>query len=110
MLLKKLSHDIVFVLQLGFQLFDLLVLGIFLAFDIMAVWLALEDNGFFFEEQFLQLVELDSMDFVSTNAETGTPSIRCSLTIAIFCAGVKNLRFDIAVLPFENLLNSSKCF
>jgi hypothetical protein len=78
------------------------ILGVFMSFDIMAVWLAFKDNGSFFEEQLLPVVELDGMDFVLfTNADTGTPSIKCSLTIAIFCAGVKNLRFDIAVLPFR---------
>jgi hypothetical protein len=35
---------------------------------------------------------------------------RCSLTIAILRACVKNLRFDIAVHPFEIPLNSSTRF
>lgn len=43
---------------------DFLILGVFLLFDIMAVWHALKDNGSFFEEQLLPLVELDGMDLL----------------------------------------------
>ena len=64
MLLQQLGHDIVFLLQFGFEMLDFLILGVFLSFDVMAVWLAFKDNGSFFEEQLLPLVELDGMDFV----------------------------------------------
>ena len=50
MLLQKLSHNIVLLLKLCFELLDFLVFGVFLAFDIMAVWLAFKDNGSFVKE------------------------------------------------------------
>lgn len=64
MLLQKLSHNIVLLLKLCFELLDFLVFGVFLAFDIMAVWLAFKDSGSFVKELFLPLVVLDGMDFV----------------------------------------------
>jgi hypothetical protein len=89
MFLQQFSHDIILLLDLGFELLDLLVLCRFLSLDVVGVWFSLEDDSAFFKELLLPLTRVD----------TGTPSSRCSLTIAIFCSGVKNLRFDIAVLP-----------
>ena len=56
MLLQQLGHDIVFLLQFGFEMLDFLILGVFLSFDIMSVWLAFKDNGSFFEEQLLRVL------------------------------------------------------
>jgi hypothetical protein len=62
-LLQQLGHDIVFLLQFGFEMLDFLILGVFLSFDIMAVWLAFKDNGTFFEERLLPLFDIAVLPF-----------------------------------------------
>jgi hypothetical protein len=46
------------------ELFDLLILGRFLSFDVGAVGLSLENDGSFFKELLLPLIELDGVNLV----------------------------------------------
>jgi hypothetical protein len=62
--LEKLGHDVVLLLDLGLQLFDLLVFRCVLSTHVMTIGLALEDNGTLFEELLLPLIELNSMNLV----------------------------------------------
>jgi hypothetical protein len=85
--LHELGHDLVFALQLGLELLDLVEVGIFDGLGLAAV---LEEGMAVLEEFFLPAIKegWGDTEFIADGGD-GTPSRRWRLRAAIFSWGVR---------------------